>query len=68
LKRKQPASSAPASASNHTRRTPWSKAHQDLALIYRERGMKPDEIAGVLGISRYLVTQMLLAATNKGKP
>jgi DNA-binding transcriptional regulator LsrR (DeoR family) len=30
--------------------------------------MKPDEIAAELGMSRYLVTQMLLAATNRGKP
>jgi hypothetical protein len=46
----------------------WSKAQEDLALIYRSRGMKPDEIAAELGLSRYLVTQMLLAATNRGKP
>lgn len=47
---------------------PWTKAQQDLALIYRERGMKPDEIAERLGVSRYLVSQILLAAMNRGKP
>jgi hypothetical protein len=46
----------------------WSKAQEDLALIYRDRGMKPDAIAIELGLSRYLVTQILLAATNRGKP
>ena len=46
----------------------WSKAQQDLAVIYRDRGIKPDEIAAKLGVSRYLVTQMLLAVTNRGKP
>jgi len=56
---------APASGSARPR---WSKDQEDLALIYRARGMKPDEIAGELGMSRYVVTQMLLAATNRGKP
>ncbi len=45
----------------------WSEAKQNLALIYRSMGMKPDEIARKLGVSPYLVTQILLAATNQGK-
>lgn len=67
---RKPASTATPAATSRTavRRPRWSKAQQDLALIYRDRGMKPDEIASTLGVSRYLVTQMLLAATNKGKP
>ena len=46
----------------------WTKPQQDLAVIYRDRGMRPDEIAEKLGVSRYLVSQMLLAALNRGKP
>ncbi len=46
----------------------WTKAQQDLALIYRERGMRPDDIAERLGVSRYLVSQILLASMNRGKP
>lgn len=48
-------------------RPQWTKAHEDLALIYRDRGMKPDEIAAKLRMSRYLVTQILLAATSRPK-
>jgi DNA-binding CsgD family transcriptional regulator len=46
---------------------PWSKSQQDLALIYNARGMRPDEIAEKLGLSRYTVTQLLLTAKNQGK-
>ena len=41
----------------------WSQVQENLALIYREMGMNPDQIAGKIGISRYLVTQILLHAT-----
>lgn len=47
---------------------PWTKAQEQLALIYNQRGMRPDEIAGKLGISTYTVTQMILAARNRAKP
>lgn len=40
----------------------WSEAQENLTLIYRAMGMKPDEIAKKLGVSPYLVTQILLAA------
>jgi Mn-dependent DtxR family transcriptional regulator len=30
-------------------------------------GLNPDEIAKKLGVSPYLVTQILLAATSRGK-
>jgi hypothetical protein len=46
----------------------WTKAQEDLALIYNQRGMRPDEIAGKLGISTYTATQMILAARNRAKP
>lgn len=47
---------------------PWTKAQQDLALIYNARGMRPDEIAAKLGLRTYTVTQMILAAKNRAKP
>jgi DNA-binding CsgD family transcriptional regulator len=46
---------------------PWTKSQQDLALIYNARGMRPDEIAEKLGLSRYAVTQLILTAKNQGK-
>ncbi len=45
----------------------WSEAQQNLALIYRSMGLKPDEVAKKLGVSPSLVTQILLAATSQGK-
>ena len=49
------------------RRRSWSKAQEDLALIYSDRGMRPDEIAERLGESRYTVTQMILAGKGRAK-
>ena len=49
------------------RRRSWSRAQEDLALIYAERGMRPDEIAERLGMSRYKVTEMILAARSRVK-
>jgi hypothetical protein len=46
----------------------WSQAQENLALIYRSMGITPDQIAKKLGVSRYLVTQILLAATVHGRP
>jgi DNA-binding CsgD family transcriptional regulator len=48
------------------RRT-WSRSQEDLALIYSERGMRPDEIADRLGVSRSTATQMILTAKRRGK-
>jgi DNA-directed RNA polymerase subunit N (RpoN/RPB10) len=48
-------------------RPSWTKSQEDLALIYNTRGMRPDEIAERLGVSRYTVTQMLLAAKRRVK-
>ena len=45
----------------------WSEAQENLALTYRAMGLKPDEIAKKLGISPYLVTQILLAAGSHGR-
>src|SRR6266540_2571275 len=57
----------PFGCSSAAPRPRWSEAQRNLALIYRSMGMKPDEIARKLGVSPYLVTQILLAATNQGK-
>lgn len=48
-------------------RLPWSRKQEKLALLYNEQGLRPDEIAQKLGVSRYLVTQIILAAKNRGK-
>ena len=55
-----------APAPQRPRRT-WSTSQEDLALIYSTRGMRPDEIAERLGVSRYTVTQMLLSAKSRAK-
>jgi hypothetical protein len=49
-------------------RRPWSVKQQRLALLYNEQGLKPEEIAAKLGLSRYLVTQIILTSRNRGKP
>jgi hypothetical protein len=46
------------------RRTParraWTQKQENLVLIYHERGLRPDEIAAKVGLSRYTVTQIIL--------
>ena len=46
---------------------PWSKSQEKLALLYNEQGRRPDEIAQKLGLSTYIVTQIILASRNRGK-
>jgi hypothetical protein len=48
-------------------RPPWTSSQQKLALLYNQQGLRPDEIAAKLGISARLVTQIILAAKNRGK-
>lgn len=60
-------SSPPPSRATPPRRNPWSVKQQRRALLYNEQGMRPDEIARRLGVSRYLVTQMILAGKNATK-
>jgi hypothetical protein len=43
-------------------RRPWTRKQENLALIYHEQGMRPDEIADKIGLSRYTVTQIILTA------
>lgn len=56
----QPRRQAPA-------RLPWSRKQEKLALLYNQQGLRPAEIAQKLGISSYLVAQIILAARNRGK-
>jgi hypothetical protein len=48
-------------------RKPWSRSQEKLALLYNQQGLRPDEIAGKLGLSRYNVTQIILNARSRGK-
>jgi hypothetical protein len=48
-------------------RRPWSRKQEKLALLYNEQGLRPEEIAQKLGLSRYLVTQIILASRNRAK-
>jgi hypothetical protein len=56
----QPQSRTPA-------RPPWTRSQEKLALLYNEQGMRPGDIAAKLGVSGHLVTQIILAAKNRGK-
>jgi hypothetical protein len=61
-------SAAPsAAAAPKVTRKPWSQRQQRLALLYNEQGLRPDEIAEKLGLSRYLVTQIILNESTRGK-
>jgi hypothetical protein len=53
--------------SRPTPRRPWSKSQEKLALLYNEQGRRPDEIAQKLGLSPYLVTQIILTSKNRAK-
>jgi len=57
----------PVRRSQPTARTPWTRSQEKLALLYNEQGMRPTEIAAKLGVSAHLVTQIILAAKNRGK-
>jgi hypothetical protein len=45
----------------------WSQAQERLALTYRAMGLTPEQIASKIGVTPYLVTQILLAAPARGK-
>jgi hypothetical protein len=62
----RPAQSRPAQSRPVPRR-PWTKSQEKLALLYNEQGRRPDEIAQKLGLSTYLVTQIILTSRNRGK-
>ena len=46
----------------------WTASQQHLAGIYSDRGMRPDEIAEKLGLSRRTVIQMLLSLSPSPRP
>jgi hypothetical protein len=46
-------------------RPAWTRSQEDLAGIYSAQGMRPDEIAERLGVSRSTATQMVLAAKRR---
>ena len=48
-------------------RKAWTSSQEKLALLYNEQGQRPDEIARKLGLSTYLVTQIILTSRNRGK-
>jgi DNA-binding CsgD family transcriptional regulator len=59
--RRRPAARKPATP----KRPAWTRPQEDLAAIYSAQGMRPDEIAERLGVSRYTATQMVLAAKRR---
>jgi hypothetical protein len=46
---------------------PWTRSQEKLALLYHEQGMTPNQIAGQLKLSTYIVTQVLLNTLSRGK-
>lgn len=65
----QPASRRPAAPATAPRpqtvsqpRQPGTPSQRRLAVLYNQQGLRPDEIARKLGLSRYEVTQIILAA------
>jgi len=63
-RRPSPARPAP---SRPAPRRPWSRSQEKLALLYNEQGLRPDEIAQKLGLTPYLVTQIILTTKNRAK-
>ena len=58
----QPAPGRPAAP-----RQPGTPSQRRLAVLYNQQGLRPDEIASKLGLTRYEVTQIILAARTPGK-
>ncbi len=56
----------PAPASPRPPRLPGTASQRRLAVLYNQQGLRPDEIARKLGLSRYDVTQIILAARSRG--
>jgi DNA-binding CsgD family transcriptional regulator len=60
----RPAPSRPAASRANPR---WTRSQEKLALLYNEQGLRPEEIAQKLGLSRYTVTQIILGSRNRAK-
>src|SRR6185437_12491779 len=65
-RRDRPAQPRPTQSRPAPRR-PWTKSQEKLALLYNEQGRRPEEIADKLGLSTYLVSQIILTSRNRGK-
>ena len=63
----QPAHRPPSPESRPAPRRPWSKSQEKLTLLYNEQGLRPKEIADKLGLTPYIVAQIILTSTNRGK-
>ena len=64
---KQPVPELVPRSSARPSRTRWSQAQERLALTYRAMGLTPEQIASKIGVTPYLVTQILLAASARGR-
>jgi hypothetical protein len=64
---KPPRPSRPAPARPAAPRQPGTPSQRRLAVLYNQQGLRPDEIASKLGLTRYEVTQIILAARTPGK-
>ena len=62
-----PRTPAPAQRRVRPKPRPWTPSQERLAKLYNEQGLKPDEIAAKLGVSRHLATQIILAARARGR-
>jgi hypothetical protein len=62
-----PRPSRPAPARPAGPRQPGTPSQRRLAALYNQQGLRPDEIASKLGLTRYEVTQIILAARTQGK-
>ena len=60
-------STRPAPARPAGPRQPGTPSQRRLAVLYNQQGLRPDEIASKLGLTRYEVTQIILAARTPGK-
>jgi hypothetical protein len=58
---------APARPARREPPRPWTKSQEKLALLYNEQGKRPEEIAQKLGLTAYIVTQIILTSRNRGK-
>ena len=62
-----PARARPAASRPAAPRQPGTPSQRRLAALYNQQGLRPDEIARKLGLTRYEVTQIILAARSQGK-
>jgi hypothetical protein len=63
----RPTRPLPVAGSRGQQGRPWTRSQEKLALLYNEQGLRPAEIAGKLGVTSALVTQIILAAKNRRK-